>query len=782
TLKKLKSIEKEANNLKSQKNYEDAVRKIREGITYIRLNIKEYDEREAEVAKLVEEIDQTYSESINNNINNVKESVKNKEFNSAYNMLNEITQINKNISDLKLKDKNSDYIQFITSEVKLKELVEQGNTIKSKQDFDKALQIFQNALGDAEKIYRLTPEIKEIKEIKQVINQTYLEKASSLSTKASELKQANKPEEAINIFNRAIDSCEKMDDSDQKNGKISSIQNQINEIYAEKALPLIQNGENLTNQNQREKAITELKAAEEIANKMYSSEQKTDTLNKIGKLLNPLLVEKIKPIKENGLEIIKKENYEESVNIVNEAATTFKNALDLGNQMVTSDAKTEIIEEISGLIDNVCTAGINVRKSKGQLLIEQKKYEEAVGEMYSALSIAKNMACAEEDNEEIEHIKNIVNQMYSGEIHEILEQGRQILAEKKNKEAMEIFNEALKISNKMYVSEEMDKVVKEINELLREAEIKKLVSEGSLMVQQKEFSKELEDLGKAMEDADKITDLTRKRVKIREIKDAIDQVHSKEIKFLNEQALLLTDQSKFAEAYVEFEKALEIAKTIDNEELQNEERINIIKLYTEELNSEAKQNLEEGNFGKAIECCEHAIDLDKDFPVSYYNMGNGYIGKEEFDKAIDFYQKAVDLAPNYVEAWCDMGLAYELKNDFDNALKSCKKALEINENYALGWYRIGNVYKHREEIEKAIESYKKATELNPKLAKAWLFLGTLFIQKKEFNEGIELCKKAIELNSEISEKIGPNVKNFDDIISSISENLTEIFKNKKDKY
>ncbi|TFG07177.1 MAG: tetratricopeptide repeat protein [Promethearchaeota archaeon] len=781
TTKKLKSIQKEAYNLKNQKNYEDAVRKFREGITYLRLNIKEYDEREAEVDKIVEEIDRTYSKKLNDILNKVKELLDHKKFDDAHKMLKEATEVNENISNSELKNTNARLINFNESEVELRELIEQGIQLKSDNDFDKALIVFQKALDNAKDLYKKASEIKEINEIKNLINQTHLEKANSLIKKASDLKQSDEIDEAIKNYENAIESCEKMDDSLEKNNKISGIKTQINQIYAEKADPLIKKGDELIDLNVSERALSELKNAEEITNEMHDSELKNEMLNKIGRLMNPLLLKKTEPIKEKALEIIQQENYEESVNIVNEAAAEFKKALDLAHEMIDSEMKTKTINEISGLIDNVCTAGINVRKKKGQELKEDKKYIEAVSEMYSALSIAKNMACPEEDNKAIDDIKNFVNEIYSGQINEILEEGKELLEEKEYDKALKKFDNALSISNKMYVSEKMDQTVKKVNELLREAEIKKLISEGSLMVQQKEFSKELEALQKALEDADKITDLTRKRVKIREIKDAIDQVHSKEIKFLNEQALSLTDQDKFEDGYVEFEKAIEIAKTIENEELQEEERRNIIKLYTEELNKEAKKNLKNKNFDKAIQSCKHAIDLDEDYPEPYYNMGNAYIGKKEYEQAIDFYKKAVNLAPKHINAWCDMGLAYELKNDLKKALESCNRALEINDEFSVGWYRIGNVYTHMNDVEKAIESYKKATEINPQLAKAWLFLGRLYIQKNEYHDGIEFIKKAIELNSEIKEEIKPDVDKFDELINSITEKLLQMFKNKQDK-
>ena len=779
-LKKLNPILKEANNLKKQNNYEDAVRKFREGISFVRLKVKDYDEREAEVEEILEEIDKTYSEHINYIKEKAKLATGERKLDDAFKLIEEARLVSTKIKNINLKDLEIEKIEYLMKETKIQELINQGVILKETGKFDNMLDILQKAMTNATDLYSSTPEHHVIISIKSIMNETYLGKIKSMGNQANELKQDNKTEEAIKIYEEALKICDYLLDLGQKENEMSTIKTQANQIYSERVTPLIKKGEELLNQNNINEAIAELKKAEKISIMMYDSEQKSSILIKLGALINPIYAQRIIPLKEEGLELIKEEGYEEKINIVTDAASTLKKALDIALEMIESEDKTKIVNELSELIDNTCSAGINVRKKKGRHLIEEKRFEEAVGEMYSALSIAKNMACAEDDNTEIEDIKFIVNQIYSSEINHILEQGKELLGEKKNEEALELFNEALSVSNKMYVSEEMDEEIRKINELLREAEIKKLVSEGSLMLEQKKFTKELEELQKALEDADKITDMGRKRKKIREIKELTDQVHSKEIQFLKEQATLFASQNTFKEAYVELEKALKIADTIDNEELRNEETNNLIKLYTEQLNNEAKQGLDNQKFDVVIEICRHAIELDENHSVSYFNMGNAFLSKKEYNDAIENYQKAVKLAPDYVIAWSNMGLSYELKEDYDNALKFLKKAVETDKDNSMAWYRLGNVYKHMNNTEKALESYKLSTELNPEYANAWLFMGSIYHNNKDYNNAVEQIKKAVDLDPSLKEEVGPIISDFDKTIDSMQNKLIELFKNKQD--
>ncbi len=779
-LKKLNPILKEANNLKNQNNYEDAVRKFREGISFVRLKVKEYDEREAEVEKIIEEIDKTHSEEISYIREKVKLSTEEGKHDDAFRLIEEARLVNNKIKNINLKDLEIEKIDYLMQETKIQEYISQGASFKETGDFDIALDTLQKAMTKANDVYSSTAEHEVIINIENLMNETYLGKIKSMVSQADELKQSSKNDEAIKTYEEALKICYNLSDLGQKENEILTIKTQTNQIYSEKVAPLIQKGEELLDQNNVNDAIAELKKAEKITIMMYDSEQKSGILKKLGRLINPIYAERINPIKEEGLELLKEEGYEEKINIVTDAASTLKKSLDIALEMVESEEKTQIINELSELIDNTCSAGINVRKKRGRHLIEEKKFEEAVGEMYSAMSIAKNMACAEEDNVEFEDIKFVVNQIYSSEISHILEQGRELLEQKKNEEALELFNEALRVSNKMYVSEEMDEEIRKINELLREAEIKKLVSEGSLMLEQKKFTKELKELQDALEDADKITDIERKRKKIREIKELTDHVHSKEIQFLKEQATLLASQNTFSEAYKELEKALKIAGTIDKKDLKNEETNYIIKLYTEQLNNEAKQGLDNRKLDKVIETCRHAIELDEQNSLSYYNMGNALLGKKEYDNAIENYQKAVELAPDYVIAWSNMGFANELKGNYDNALKFLKKAVEIDKDNFIAWYRMGNVYKHMNNSEKALESYNLSIKLNPENAKAWLFMGSIYHEKKDYNNAVEQIKKALDLDPSLKEEIGSIIRNFENIIDSMQSKLTELFKNKQD--
>ena len=824
-MKKVNPLLKDANDLKSKKHYDEAVSKYREAVSYIRLKGKDMEDREAEVNRVNSLINQTFSTEIRDIISQSKQLVKEKKFDDARDQLKNAMDISENIEDSFLKSSETKNINSAINQTNIKELENQGELKREEGKYEEAIEIFNRAMKDVKEKYSSSMGEMEISNIQNLINQTYSDKIKIVMDEAGQLKQNGKADDAIKTFESALDISDNMFDSEMKYTEIPELKTEINLIFSEQIRPNIEKGKQLLEQNSEGEAKPILKTALDIQKKMYESNLKTTDLNKIGVLLNPILIKDIESVTEKGRELINQENYEQSTKTVSEAAGFFRQALDIANEMANSKEKDEQLGQSTSLIDSTCLAGIKVRQERGIELISQKRFEDAVGEMYSALSIAKNMSPAEKENEEIDKIKGLVNQVYIAQTDEVLEEGKELLSQKKYDEARDLFNEAMKITNKMYVSEETEKEINVIKNYLYQAEMKQVVAEGFLSEEQQKFEKDLEKLKEELDKANLITDTERRKIKIEEVKHLIDTTYSDQINLIIERgnqcveqdqfdsaieminnALKLIDvienniikdsslskiigatisygndlagNNQFADAFEDFEKALTIAEKISDKNIKNNENIKIKEYYTLELNNKAQIDIETREFDNAIKSCEKSIELDKDFPLSYYNMGIAYHNKKEYDTAINNYTKAVELNPEYMEAWNGMGFSYELKSDYDNALNSLNKAIEFDADYVMAYYNMGNVYKHRNELDNAIESYNKVVQLNPNHAKAWLFLASIYHEQKEFNIAMQHLEKAIELDPIISEELSPQVKTFKDLNNTLEEKFVEMFKNK----
>jgi tetratricopeptide (TPR) repeat protein len=102
----------------------------------------------------------------------------------------------------------------------------------------------------------------------------------------------------------------------------------------------------------------------------------------------------------------------------------------------------------------------------------------------------------------------------------------------------------------------------------------------------------------------------------------------------------------------------------------------------------------------------------------YHNLANDYYKIGEFDKAIEHYNKALELRPDLLETYFNRGLAYTRKGLYDHAQEDLNKVIELNPNLAEAYYTRGLIHEYKLEYPLAINDYNKALEVDPKYNKA----------------------------------------------------------------
>ena len=775
-LKKLNLIIEEANAFKNKNNFSKAIKKLQEALDFINLKVKEEGDKNTEIESIKNAINQTYSVQVDNVIQGGIHLTAQKKFDKAKGEFQNAIKIVENIDDPALKLAEIDEINKLISENEIEQLLTNGLVLKSKDKLDEAVEMFKKGLSIAEVIYETDFRTEALLRIKNEIALIYDSQIDEIIEKGKNFKKNGQDDDAIKTFEDALKTIEKYFDLKAKKTQINTIKNLINEIYSNQIKPLAEKGKDLLKQNSTEQAISEFTKALSIANKMYDSDLKNLELSLLAEVLNPIYIARIEPLVEKGKVITQKDKFEESISYVNEAIDIFHQAFDLINSMVQSERKDIQVKQISELINNTCLSGINVIKDNSIQYIVQKKYDEAVSDLYIALSLAKRMAYPEEKNPELENLKNLVNKVYFAEVTEVVNKANKLVEQKEFQKAIETYNEALTMTNKMYLTGEMEKEVGKIKSLIYETEIKQLVGKGELAEEQKLKEKEIEKLRKRLDYAQSIDDPERRVAEMTKIKKLIDEVHSEEIKLLIEQGNQLADLKKYDNAFKFYEKALKINEMMESADVKNKDLIKTS--YKKELINRAKFEIENKNYDNAIKQCKRALDLDEIFVEAYYHIGLTYYYKKKYAVAIENLQRAVDFDKNHIESWKSMGLVYEAKEDYDNALKNIKNSVEINPNFADGWYNLGNVYKLRKEFDKAIESYYKATEVNPELAKAWFFMGIAYFDKKDYNNAVQNIEKAIKIDPNLAKDVNPLIKDIKINLDKLNESLSMSFINR----
>ncbi len=777
-LKKLNLIIEEANALKDKTKFQKAVEKFEQALNFINIKVDEPSEKKIEVENIKNAINQTYAVEVNSIIQESTRLTALREFDKAIiNFKKGIRIARDKISDIDLKNAEIDEINELMNKIEIEKKILMGIKIRDEnKNFVNALKVLEEGMNLAEKIRDPDGKADQISKIKNEILKTNESQFKQILQQGTELKQSGKFDEAIKVFEKAKSHIEKSFSQDTKKTEIINIKNLSNEIYSNQIKSIVENGKELIHQDLQEEAITELRNALIIGEKMYDSDLKKLEISLIAEAINPIYAARSSPILEEGKKMTQKDNFNESITMINEAVAIFNRAIGITEFMVNSERKDLEIKKIGDLINQACLPGINIIKDTSIQLIGRQKYEEAINEIYVALSIAKHMAYPEEENAVLEDLKNIINKVYSTQNREVINQGKDLLDQNEYEKALEVFKEALNMTNKMYLTEEMEEEVNLIKSLIYNAEVKQLVGKGKLDEQQKVKEKEIEKLQKRLEYAQSIEDSERRVEEMNKIKNMIDDVHSEEIKFLIEQGNQLAEKDAFEEAFSFYERALKINEMMEEPDVKNKDLVK--DSYKRELINKAKTEIENKRYDVAIENGRKAIELDKKFVDAHYYIGLAYNYKKKYDSAIENFQYALNYNKNHIESWNLIGLAYMAKNEFENALNFLNKTLEIDPNYPIAWFNIGNIYKQTNEFDKAIDSYVKATELNPDFAKAWFFLGCTYFDKKDYHRAIEHLEKAMKLDPNLAQDIYPLIKDLKYTVNKLQETLSLSFINR----
>ncbi|NVM37190.1 MAG: tetratricopeptide repeat protein [Candidatus Lokiarchaeota archaeon] len=775
-LKKLNLIIEEANAFKDKNNFQKAIKKFQEALYFINDKVKEEQDKNTEIDNIKNAINQAYSVQVDNIVQGAIRLTAQKKFDKAKEEFQNALKTVGNIDDSDLQEAEIDEINKLIGENEIEKLMTKGTELKNENRVDEAVEMFKKGLIIAEEVYQSDFRNEGLVRIKNEISQIYDSRIDDIVEQGKRFKQEGQNDEAIKTFESALQTIEKYFDPNIKKTQITTIKYSTNEIYSNQIKPLVDKGKDLLKQNLTEQAISAFSNAASLANKMFDSDLKNLEISLIAEALNPIYFERIKPIIEKGKKIASQEKFEESINSINEAVDFFHQALDITRSMISSEKKEFEIKKVSELINNACSSGINVIKDKSIQYIVQKKYEEAVSDLYIALSIAKRMAYTQDENPELENLKNLVNKVYSAEVSEVVNRGNKLVEQNDFEKAIETYNKALNMTNKMYLTEEMEKEVGMIKSLIYETELKQLVGKGGLAEEQKLKEKEIEKLKKRLDYAQSIDDPERRAAEMSKIKLLIDDVHSEEIKLLIEQGNQLADLKKYDDAFKFYERALKVNGMMESPDVKNKDLIK--SSYKKELINRAKLEIENKEYDKAIEDCRRALELDEIFVEAYYHIGLVFKNKKKYDSAIENFEKAVNFDKKHVDSWNSMGLAYEAKEDYDNALKNLSKTIEIAPDFSEGWYNIGNVFKLRKEYEKAIENYNKATEVDPEFAKAWFFMGSAYFDKKDYNNGIQYLEKAIKIDPYLAQDVNPIIKDLKGNLDKLKETLSMSFINR----
>lgn len=171
-----------------------------------------------------------------------------------------------------------------------------------------------------------------------------------------------------------------------------------------------------------------------------------------------------------------------------------------------------------------------------------------------------------------------------------------------------------------------------------------------------------------------------------------------------------------------------------------------------------------------VEAYNKAIDLDKNNPLHYYNLGNYQIvqgqavvsalasaaekEKEDletqaqafFDQGLANFNQAMALKENYGQAEVARALTLELKGETGQAIAEMEKLAEKYYNDFTIFYELGRMYLNQDKLDEAKAAFEKVVALYPDHSNSLWQLSVIYEKQGQKDLAIAEMEKVLELN------------------------------------
>jgi serine/threonine-protein kinase len=147
----------------------------------------------------------------------------------------------------------------------------------------------------------------------------------------------------------------------------------------------------------------------------------------------------------------------------------------------------------------------------------------------------------------------------------------------------------------------------------------------------------------------------------------------------------------------------------------------------------------------AQQACTKAVDLGNAGAEGHMCLGLIENGTGQYEKAAEQFQQAVQLDPTNNRSYTNLATAYEHLNQPDKAEETYKRAISVRPQYWGGYVSLGGFYVAQARYDTAADAYRKATELNPDSYLAFNNLGAALLYEGKDPEAAQAFERSLAL-------------------------------------
>lgn len=192
--------------------------------------------------------------------------------------------------------------------------------------------------------------------------------------------------------------------------------------------------------------------------------------------------------------------------------------------------------------------------------------------------------------------------------------------------------------------------------------------------------------------------------------------------------------------------------------------------------SKTIDELELGNYHKAIDDYTTAIDIDPNYRSLYYFRGQVYEKMKDYDNAIADYTIEIQKRPKYKFAYRERGKLYELIGDYDAAIADYTELIKLDAKTVRAYGLRAGAYFKKGDYEKSIYDFTKqlqfygddwADHIYVMRAEAYEYLG-------DYESAINDYIKLIDLLKDYYEKPNADKPYIDQEIKKYNKNIKRL--------
>ena len=153
-----------------------------------------------------------------------------------------------------------------------------------------------------------------------------------------------------------------------------------------------------------------------------------------------------------------------------------------------------------------------------------------------------------------------------------------------------------------------------------------------------------------------------------------------------------------------------------------------------------------GEYEKAIECYDKAIELNPQQTSAYLNRGVVYNVMGNYDRAIQDYDRAIELEPTSVSGYGNRGNTYTINGNYDRAVQDYSRAIELDPLSVNDYGGRGTAYGRKGDYGRALQDFDQAIKLGPTITTPTIYhqRGMVYVLKRDYDRAIQDFNIAIE--------------------------------------